>query len=315
MPETRKPGNTEVRNHGCSETRRNGKKMDRRIFLQRLGLTAAAGFALSCGDNTRETGTTSTNTGMNAAGLGIPASAAGVQMYTLRSIVNGDFEPVIRSVAGIGYKEIELAGFHNLTAAEIRTLMDELGISAPSTHIGASLLRTDLDQVIEDGNTLGHEYIICPHPGELAYDTLDDYKAMAEFFNEVGTKVKDAGMQFGYHNHEFEFEALDGTLPIDVLMENTDPNLVIMELDLCWAWVAGADHVAFFEKYPGRTHLCHVKDYTEGGEMRDVGQGDINFAHIFAHAETAGLKHYVVEHDNPEDPIQSITNSFAHLTG
>ena len=133
-------------------------------------------------------------------------------------------------------------------------------------------------------------------------------------FNEVGAKIKDAGMQFAYHNHEFEFEAIDGTLPIDVLMGETDPELMAMELDLCWAFAAGADHVAFFEKYPGRTHLCHVKDYTHDGEMRDVGQGDIDFASIFAHADEAGLKHYIVEHDNPDDPIESIRNSYDYLT-
>ena len=287
--------------------------MDRRLFLQRLGLATAAGVAFGCSETAHETGTTSTNTEMSASGLGI--ATAGLQLYTMRHIVNDDFESILRKVAEVGYKELEFAGYHNLTPVQIRALMDELTLTAPSTHIGSGQLRDNLEQVIEDGQTLGHDYIICPHPGDLPFETLDDYRAMAEFFNEVGARVKEAGMQFGYHNHEFEFEAIDGTLPIDILMQDTDPELMVMELDLCWAWVAGADHVAFFEQYPGRTHLCHVKDYTEGGEMRDVGQGDINFAAIFAHADVAGLKHYIVEHDNPEDPVQSITNSFAHLTG
>ena len=105
------------------------------------------------------------------------------------------------------------------------------------------------------------------------------------------------------------------SVPMDVLMENTDPALVAIELDLCWITDAGADPIAFFEKYPGRTPLCHVKDLTKGKEMRDVGAGDIDFAAIFAKSDVAGLKHYVVEHDNPDDPIQSITNSLAYVMG
>ncbi len=282
--------------------------MDRRIFLQRLGLTAAAGFALNCADSSD-----TQYVEVSKAGLGI--STVGLQLYTLRHIVDDDFESIIRKVAEIGYKELELAGYHNLTPQQIRSLMDELNISAPSTHLGSDVLKDNLDQAIENGQTLGHTYLICPHPGGLPYETIDDYKAMAGFFNETGAKCKDAGLQFAYHNHEFEFEAIDGIMPIDVLMENTDPELVVMELDLCWTVAADADPVAFFEKYPGRTHLCHVKDLTKGKEMRDVGAGDIDFASIFAKAEVAGLKHYVVEHDNPDDPIQSITNSLAHVTG
>ena len=144
--------------------------MNRRLFLQNLGLTAAAGLALNCADSSD----TQNAEVSSKAGLGI--STVGLQLYTLRHIVNDDFESIIRKVAEIGYKELELAGYHDLTPGEIRTLMDELQLTAPSTHLGSDVFRDNLDQAIENGNTLGHEYLICPHPGGLPFETVDDYK-------------------------------------------------------------------------------------------------------------------------------------------
>ena len=136
---------------------------------------------------------------------------------------------------------------------------------------------------------------------------------MAELFNKVGEKCQEAGLQFGYHNHDFEFDSLDGQIPYDLLLQGTDPKLVQMELDIYWIKKAGKDPLAYFERYRGRFALCHVKDMTEAEEMVDVGEGEIDFAEIFSKSEEAGLKHYFVEHDHPEDPLKSIKTSFKYL--
>lgn len=286
--------------------------MDRRLFLQSMGITAVAGFALNCADSSDLQAPAME---VSKAGLGL--STVGLQLYTLRSIVNNDFESVIRNVAEVGFKEVEMAGYHNLTPEQIRSLLDELNMTAPSTHMGSDAFKNNLEQIIGEGQVLGHDYLICPHPGDLPFKTIDDYKAMADFFNEVGAKVKASGMKFAYHNHEFEFEEIDGQIPMNILMENTDPDLVDIELDLCWATVGGMDPAAYFAEYPGRFPLCHVKDYSlTDEELRNVGAGDVDFAGIFAKADVGGLKHYIVEHDHPgDDPYESIRISFAHATG
>ncbi|MEZ4702743.1 MAG: sugar phosphate isomerase/epimerase [Rhodothermales bacterium] len=287
--------------------------MNRRSFIQQSSIAALAGFALHCAGETTPQAAETMPVGKQRPHL----TTVGLQLYTLRSIMGEDFVGPIRQAAQIGYKEFEFAGYGDLSAEQIRALLDELGVRSPSTHVSAQLIREDLAGLISRSKVIGHEYLICPHPGELPFKTMDDFKAMAAKFNEWGKVCKDAGLQFGYHNHSFEFEAIDGatTLPMDVLLENTDPDLVAIELDLCWAINAGADPIAYFEKYPGRFHLCHVKDLDAAGELADVGQGRIDFAPIFAKAQTAGLKHYVVEHDRPSDPIASIRNSYNYLTG
>ncbi len=113
----------------------------------------------------------------------------------------------------------------------------------------------------------------------------------------MGESCREAGLRFGYHNHDFEFETIDGQIPFDVLLDETDPGLVDFELDLFWITKGGEDPLRYFERYPGRFTLCHVKDMAAGGEMVDVGAGGIDFAAIFARAEQAGLKHFFVEHD------------------
>jgi sugar phosphate isomerase/epimerase len=284
--------------------------MNRRTFFQHSGVAALAGLALHCAGDAAEQAET-----MPAAKARPHLATVGLQLYTLRSIMRDDFTGPIRQAAAIGYKELEFAGYGDMTAPQIRSLLDELGVSSPSTHLGANLFMEDLPGLIEKAQVIGHHYLICPHPGELPYKTLDDYRAMAATFNQWGEACKGAGLQFGYHNHSFEFEAIDGVLPMDILMMETDPELVAIELDLCWAVNAGMDPAVYFEKFPGRFHLCHVKDLDPASEPTIVGQGRVDFAAIFAKAETAGLRHYVVEHDNPTDPIASIRTSFEYLTG
>jgi sugar phosphate isomerase/epimerase len=184
---------------------------------------------------------------------------------------------------------------------------------------------------IEVSHSIGHKFIVCPWIEEKQRVEPDGYKRAAELFQKAGEQSHQAGIQFAYHNHTFEFQpsqALGGKLPYDVLLA-TDPKYVKMELDLCWISVAGKDPVEYFNKYPGRFPLVHVKDMKqlpEGAEgptsnpdkempnMTEVGGGIIDWKRIFSHSEKAGIQHYFVEHDYPADAFASITKSYAYLS-
>jgi sugar phosphate isomerase/epimerase len=237
----------------------------------------------------------------------------GVQLYTLRDIMQENVEPTLEQLVAMGYAEVETHTYYGLSPADFRAMLDRVGLVAPAAHVGSGALQDDLDGVIEAASVLGHRYVFCPHPGGLPYRTLDDYRAMGEFFDGVGARFREAGITFGYHNHQFEFEPIDGEIPLFVMLDNADPANVVLELDLYWAVDGGFDPVDVIERYPGRIHAYHVKDRTTNGTMVDVGSGDIDFARIFEHNERAGLRHAFVEHDNPSDPLQSVRNSIDTL--
>jgi len=236
----------------------------------------------------------------------------GLQLYTMRDLMKQDFAGTLEKVAKIGYKEVEFAGYFDHKPEEVKKLLDGLGLKAPATHVSIDLLRGNLVASIETAKIVGHQYVVCPWlaPPERS---MEKYKEHAALFNKVGEACKRAGLQFAYHNHDFEFEATNGTMPYDLLLAETDPKLVQMEVDLYWIKKGGQDVLAYFEKHPGRFPLCHVKDMDDQGGMMDVGAGKMDFAKIFAQAKQAGLKHFFVEHDQPKDPIASITASFGHL--
>lgn len=236
----------------------------------------------------------------------------GVQLYTVRDLMKQDFAGTLEKVAKVGYQEVEFAGYFDNKPAEVRKLLDGLGLTAPAVHVGIDLLRDKLDATLETAKIIGHKYIVCPWlaPEER---TLEKYKEHATLFNKAGEACKKAGLQFAYHNHDFEFEAQGGKIPYDLLLAETDPKLVQMELDLFWIRKGGQDPLAYFEKHPGRFPLCHVKDMVADEKMVEVGAGKIDFAQIFSHSKHAGLQHYFVEHDNPGDALQSITTSYQYL--
>ena len=236
----------------------------------------------------------------------------GVQLYTVRSLMENDVAGTLEQVAAVGYDEVEFAGYFGHSAAEIREMLDQVGLVAPAAHVGIDRLRDDLSAVLDEAQTVGHQYIVCPW---LAEDqrSIEQYKEHAAFFNEVGAACKEAGIQFAYHNHDFEFFVTDGVAPYDLLLDETEADLVQMELDLYWITQAGHDPMAYFERNPGRYPLSHVKDMADGETMVSVGHGAINFGDIFVQSERAGLAHYFVEHDHPDDPMVSITASYNHL--
>jgi sugar phosphate isomerase/epimerase len=238
----------------------------------------------------------------------------GVQLYTLRSLFESDFRATLKTLADIGFKDLEFAGLYDHKASDVRAYMDELGLVSHSSHVQLADLKDNFDKVMETAHTLGQTNLIVPWIApELRKP--DSYRELADLFNRRGEAAKAAGFVLAYHNHDFEFDEVDGEVGYDILLSRTASELVKMEIDLFWAHKAGIDPHALFRKAPGRFVACHVKDRSEAGEMVPVGDGVIDFQGIFAHAELAGLKHFYVEHDNPIDPVKSITRSFAHLMG
>jgi sugar phosphate isomerase/epimerase len=267
----------------------------------------------------------------------VETNRIGVQLYTVRDAIAKDFDGSLAKVAAAGYKEVELAGFSlddgqvhyfGKTPKELLAALDSHGLSAISTHVNyKSLAPENFPKVLEASKVLGHKYIVNPWVEEEDRKQPGIWNRVAETFNRVGEASKAAGFQFGYHNHWFEFLPVDGKLPYDILLEKCDPKLVKMELDLCWITAAGADPVKYFEKYPGRFPLVHVKDLKKlpqistGGpqnfgdtvDLTEVGSGIIDWKRIFAHSEQAGIKYYIVEHDHPKDAFPSITTSYGYL--
>ena len=240
----------------------------------------------------------------------------GLQLYTVRDMMKADLPGTLHKVAAIGYKEVEFAGYFGQTPAQIRVLLHRDGLTSPSTHVPIDILEKDAPKAFADAKTIGHEWVTLPWLPEERRKTADDWKRFATLFNQLGGQAKAAGLRFAYHNHNFELAPVDGTRPLDILLSGTDPSLVDFEMDLYWVVFAGGDPLDFFNRYPKRFKLVHVKD--SGGppdnKMVDVGQGKIDFRAIFAESDKAGIKHYIVEHDQPADPIASIRNSYKYLS-
>ncbi|MGH7697000.1 MAG: sugar phosphate isomerase/epimerase family protein [Gemmatimonadaceae bacterium] len=240
----------------------------------------------------------------------------GLQLYTVRDLMKANVEDTLAKVAGIGYKEVEFAGYFDRTPTALRATLDTLGLTSPASHIGYDAIDpAKIGATLDAANAIGNKYIIVAYLLDTQRKTLDDWKRHAERFNRAGEAAKARGLQFAYHNHDFEFVPLDGKVPYDVLLESSDPSLVKMEMDLYWITKAGSDWKAYFDRWPGRFPMVHVKDSAGAPqhEMRDVGAGSMPFATIFAQRKKGGIEHFFVEHDNPKDPIASITASYQHL--
>ncbi len=250
--------------------------------------------------------------GSNAFAQGRRVDSIGLQLYTLRNEMTEDFEGTLARIAEMGYREMEFAGYFGRSAGKVREILAANGLVSPASHIQLNMIRENLAQEIEFAAEVGQRYLVVPSlPGNER--SLDDYRRHAETLNRAGEECRNAGLKMGYHNHSFEFETTDGRIPYDLLLEETDPELVDMELDLFWIVNAGFDPLDYFAAHPGRFSMLHVKDRAADGAMVDVGSGTIDFAGIFAHAESAGIRHYFVEHDNPGDGFTSVANSLSHI--
>lgn len=250
----------------------------------------------------------------------LPWSAAsikrvGVQLYTVRTAMNKDVPATLQAVAKIGYREVEFAGYFRHSPADIRRMLDDNGLRSPSTHLGLEEVRARFDTVAEAANVMGHKYLTVPSLDMRSLKTPDDWKKVADVFNDLGRKAQGAGLRFAYHNHAAEFAAVQGQVPMDILLGGTDPLLVAFEMDLYWITQAGADPRTYFARFPGRFELVHVKDSegAPGHKMTEVGAGTMDWKGILAQHKKAGIRHYFVEHDQPADPMASIRVSYDYL--
>ncbi len=239
----------------------------------------------------------------------------GLQLYTVRSLMTKDMPGTMAAVAAAGYREVEFAGYFGRTPEEVRQMLKAHGLTAPSTHIGLEAVREQFDATAESAQAIGIRYLTVASLDMRALKSADDWKRMADVFNDIGRRAKSAGLRFAYHNHSVEFTPVDGAVPLDLLIDGTDESLVAFELDLFWAMKAGQDPRAYFEKHRGRFAMVHVKDATAApaSDMTDVGSGVMDWKRIFAAHKKAGIRHYFVEHDNPADPMQSIRRSAEYL--
>jgi len=259
-------------------------------------------------------------------------SPIGLQLYTVRKIMKADFSGTLAKVAAAGYKEVEFGDYFTLSPKEVRAALDQAGLVSPSKHVDYRTVTNSFLRAVDAAHVVGHKFLVNPWIDESIREHPDGWKQAAEAFNRAGETARKGGIQFAYHNHWFEFKPMrDGTLPYDLLLKACDPHLVAMEMDLCWVNVGGSDPIKYFNRYPGRFPMVHVKDVTkfpsprpiEGAvltvpqavaDMTEVGSGIIDWKHIFANSGKAGIQHYFVENDEPTDAIASITKSRQYLT-
>lgn len=301
---------------------------NRRKFLQSAGTLALGSMVLS---------------GKAASILnGNAGHPVGLQLFTFFGVIDEDVKGTLTRIAAIGYKEMESAfskkgGYYGMKPREFKKMVNDLGMSWRSHHVlGAPFklpkgykmptgpdgkpmvippmlnLRDNMQQLVDEAAEGGVQYLVCAN---APTGTLEEIKSSISILNKTGEAAHKAGIQFAYHNHDMEFKAIDGKVPYHLLLTETDPNKVKMELDLAWAVKGGQDPVKLFKDHPGRFPLWHVKDLDASrNNIMPVGSGTIDFKRIFENGAPSGIKHFFVEHDMPKDAWASITSSYEYIT-
>lgn len=283
--------------------------MKRRVLAGALALALAA-----CGQDGANTSAPKPEAVMNA-GYDASAYTPGVQLYTVRGALTEDYEGTLEQIAGVGYDQVELAGFFDRPPEDVRAILNQKGLHPVASHVNWERFREEPETLIEETVAVGASYIILAWMPESERQTLDQWRDWIVRMNEVGRLAKNAGLTFAYHNHEFEFEPINGVKPYDLILAGTDPDLVKLELDVYWASLIGEDPIAILREHPGRIPLLHVKDMRSSDQaMVDVGRGDIDFQALLAAGRETGVKHYFVEHDNPDDALSSVTFAYEFLS-
>ncbi len=311
---------------------------NRRKFLQQSGMLALAGIMLP---KLKANAFFENKAAMPPIGL---------QLYTLGDMMTTDAKGTLQKLAAIGYKEVESAGsskgnFYGYKPKEFAAMVKEAGLHWRSAHVGGAPftmaqvmkmaktaedsarikgymekmkqapkmlnLTDDYKQLADDAAEGGLSYLVC---SSIPVGTLDEIKKAVEVFSRSGEACKKNGVQFAYHNHTTEFDEIEGHRPFDYILNNTDKDLVKMELDLAWATKAKQDPVALFKLHPGRYPLWHVKDLDKTTmNPAEVGTGVVDFKRAFDNASEAGMKYFFVEQDGAPQPIQNVTNSYNYL--
>jgi sugar phosphate isomerase/epimerase len=278
--------------------------------------------------------------------------ALGVQLFSIPKMLEKDFRAAIAFVAGLGYSEVEFygpysfsapeavahwnsitpqlgfsgSGFFGLTARQVRAALRENQVSAPSMHTDLVTLQEEMGALAEAAHVLGSTYVVLPAIPQANRVTLDDYKRTAELFNRIGAKARSEGLKFAYHNHGYGLREMQGQIPLQIILHQTDPKLVFFEMDIYWTTAGGADPVQLLRENPGRYELLHLKDMKElrhfkgdGGDpsqwielfpyMTTVGDGVIDIKGIIDQARKSDVKHLFVEQDMVADPAAALRRS------
>ncbi|WP_194528485.1 sugar phosphate isomerase/epimerase family protein [Zobellia roscoffensis] len=272
---------------------------NRRFFLKQSGLAAAGSLLLPTMGFTTP-----------------PNEQFGVQLYTFRDEMAKDAKGTLEQIASIGIKKIESARskeglYYGLSPKEMKETCDSLDMKLCSGHVA---LDKNFDDTMRQAVESGQEYVICsslPSKGQ----NIENYKKVADAFNEAGKACKKLGLKFGYHNHEYEFESDKGEVLYDVLMDNTDPDLVYMELDLGWVVVAEKDPLHYFKKYPKRFPLWHLKDMDMNEKIStEFGKGGLDIATMMANKSASGVEHIFIEQEEyTSTPMESMKENMTFL--
>ena len=271
-----------------------------------IALTGLSSQLAGC----KSAGTATANTGNNF----------GLQLYTLRDDLPKDPKGVLKQVADFGYKQIEgyegpQGMFWGMSNTEFKRYLDDLGLTMVASHCN---INENFERKAEEAAAIGMKYLISPYLG--AKDNMEFYKQAARTFNERGETCKKVGMRFAYHNHDYSFKPVEGQLPQDVMMQMTSPDLVDYEMDIYWVVAAGQDPIEWFNKYPNRFKLCHVKDrldvpLTEHDASTILGKGTIDFPKIIEAGKQKGLEYFIVEQEAyaGTTPIQSTKENAEYM--
>ena len=284
-------------------------------------------------------------------------SSIGIQLFSLPKLLEKDAVAAIRMLRDMGYTQLELygpysfsdqsakdrwssitpslgfsgSGYFGMQAKEFRTVLDDHGMTAPSAHTDLETLRTGMGRLAEAAHVLGHRYVGLPAIPAQYRKTMDDYRRMADVFNDIGDAAKKEGLRFAYHNHGYGIKPTnEGEIPLETIIDNTDPDLVFLEMDIFWTTAGGADPVSYLEKYPGRYALLHIKDMKplstfagDGGDssqwielfpkMTTVGDGELDVDGIVRAGLENGVEYFFVEQDMVAEPEIALKRNFDHL--
>jgi sugar phosphate isomerase/epimerase len=293
---------------------------------------------------------------MQLAAAGANIKQVGVQFFSIPKLLEKDFRQAISILAGLGYSNVEFygpypfsapeavahwnsitpklgfsgSGFFGLSAEQAHSILTEHRMTTPSMHTDLLTLQTRMGELSEAAHTLGATYVTLPAIPEENRKSLDDYERMADTFNAIGEQARRRGLKFAYHNHGYGLQAMQGKIPLKVMLQRTDPALVFLEMDIYWTTAGGADPVAYLKEYPSRYKLMHMKDMKErrrfkgdGGDpgqwmelfpyMTSVGDGVLDIKAIVSQAHQVGVEHFIVEQDMVANPQVALRRSADYL--
>lgn len=282
----------------------------------------------------------------------------GIQLFSIPKMLSEDYMAGVKMLQELGYKELELfgpfpfsaekakkgweaagkmlgfsgSGYFGKSAKEVKKILDDHGMSSPGTHTDLDTLEQNMGALGEAASILGHKYVTLPAIPDDRRKTIDDYKRIAEAFNKIGAEATKNGIRFGYHNHGYGIKPVDGVRPLEIILKNTDPNLVFFEMDIFWTTCGGVDPIELLTKYPNRYKMLHLKDMKEkkqftgdGGGMGDwmpmfplmasAGDGVLDLQGIVKKAKEVGVEHFFVEQDMVANPQVALKRSSDYLTG